>query len=355
MTIKFKQVARTAWSITRLHPKLWFWGLLASFIALETVSRVVLGNFVSLRAMTGIRSLVTTPHMLGGPSESLVVLFAWLGGHPRAFVGAVTLITIIILSAAISACAYAVTMTRVKLYGESPRARHLPHATESVRHVWQIIAITILARLVQYAIGILAYTPLIAAAFAGRTSLALAFVGGTIIFIACAGAVHIIATYAQTAVVVDEATLNAGIARGWELFTKRPIFGYGVWMALVGARVGALLLAFLVCLMVALPLVLLYLIMQANGVGVASAFLLIAGGLIAGLILIAVHMIFATYYVSLWTCSYLALKPDSFLVRALRAAQAVSSKHPLERARAELERLQMLIERTRTPRIRKKQ
>jgi hypothetical protein len=319
MYISYRQILKQAWEITIANKVLWIFGIFASFVSLENIYEIILGQIVQAEDPAGfyqsIINLSAKQSIYINKSLEALSLFKfdWLGLIAFMAFGA---IVIFLIWLALTSQIFIIKSAN-QLYHRKNVITRL-NFQQSDERFWPVLILQILTKLILYAGFVALSLPLI---YLILTNQPIALIYANIVFfilyIIFSIVINFLAAYAVNFIVLKNLLVIEALSAGWKLFKNNVLISIEIATVLFFLKLLSLIVIFSLFMLFFLP------------VGVMLFFSLIGGDLLAIvlcltvlilaflLISLFINAVFTTFYLSCWTITFIKLTEETLFGKIL--------------------------------------
>ncbi len=314
MNLSYKNILLDAWKITWKNKVLWIFGIFASFISLEAVYEVILGQISQVKKIEAFNL---------GLLNFSQKRSDFLSGHVYALNNLTndfsSYIYFIIMLVAVLFFVWLVLTSQIfiiKAVAKLSKNKNIVLSDDllaSYDKFWPVLGINVIIKLALYAGYIILSLPLIYSLLVQQSSTIIAaniffFVLYTIFAIG----VSFISAYAINFIILNNLHIFDAIREAWKLFAKNISLSLEIAFILFLLKLISIIIIFSLSFLGFIPLVFVFLLnlSSQNIIGIVMSLTLMF--FLFSIVSLLINTIFTSFYLSTWTLTFIKLTENDF-------------------------------------------
>lgn len=313
MQISYRQIFKIAWQISIKNKILWFFGIFASLISLESVYEIIYSQLQQLQNLTAFSQGINNPFT--GQIDYFNKIIYFLDILPRNFSFYLTFVCLLALTLLFFWLIFTSQIFIVKYSAEQYRNKKTKSAlifNQSQEKFWSVFGLNIISKLVLYASFLLLSLLLFYSFFQAGLSYLLAIdIVFLILYIIFAVIISFLTAYAINFVILKNSHIIKAISEAWQLFSQNILLSLEISFLLFILKIISLIIVFCSFSLIFIPSIIIYLRALALGslLGqVMSMTLIILAFFILYFLIGAIYTVF---YLSSWTITFIKITEES--------------------------------------------
>jgi hypothetical protein len=346
MFISYKEIFKSAWQITTKNKILWFFGIFASFISLESAFEILLSQFNQQRQDSFLSGIANLYHDQIGFIYSQIIYLNLLAQDYLSYIFFILVMVIAFLFIwLVFTSQIFIIKSAAKLYRDK-LLNMKNDLAGSNDNFWPVVGINILNKLFLYAGYLLLSLPLIYGIFS-RNYLVIpaSHIFFFFSFTVFAIVISFLTAYATNFIVLNNLSIIEAYSHAWKLFSKNVFISLEIAFLLFFLKIISLIIILSVIALVFVPIFFLLVLNVSNQniLGFVMSLTLIMVAVI--FITLIGNAIFTTFYLASWTITFIQLTENtligkilSFLSSIPKLFQKASKKYGLNLDKAEIKK-----------------
>ncbi|MCX6739637.1 MAG: hypothetical protein NTZ49_00210 [Candidatus Parcubacteria bacterium] len=319
MFISYKQILKQAWQITAHNKILWVFGIFASFVSLENIYEIFLGQITQAQDPVGFyQSLIIFYQNQGLYFQKI---FMGLSIQKPNFLG---FIAFCLAGATILAAIWFAFTSQIFVIKGTSLIYHGKKITiskilgQSSEKFWAVLSLNILNKLVIYALFIALSLPLLYLILIQKFIL-LVYVNILffIFYIILAIIISFITAYAINYIVLKDMEVIDAISHAWKLFTKNILISLEIATILFFIKLLSLIVIFSLFLLFLFPMSIMGVLSVIKGDLLAIVLCLTILVLAFTALSLFINSFFTVFYLSSWTITFIKLSEETLFGKIL--------------------------------------
>jgi hypothetical protein len=320
MRISYSNIFKIAWQITAKNRILWFFGIFASFLSLESVYEVIFSQIQQTGNYSDLSQKIANFYadQIAFINEQMYFLSLLSKDHSvyLLFILAIALLTLFLWFVFTSQIYLIKSAAQIYKNKKSNRAELF---TQSSSKFWPVFGINLLAKLILYAGFIALSIPLLYLILNQEISATnLATTVFLILYTLIAIVISFLTAYATNFIILKDQDLLTAIKNAWHLFTHNIALSLEIATILFLLKILSLIIMFFISCLILIPLLFIIIYFLFYSALVANILALTAIILVFIALYLLASAIFTVFYLSSWTITFIKLTEETFFSQLLK-------------------------------------